>query len=268
MTEKKPVTEPKEKTVSNKKVILGVAFVILFILIGAASYYLGAKNKSQVEPSPTPIASPASTSTPEPETSANPTTTSPTPSPISTPTPSPTPEPETHTITLKSQEGHDGFRASNGGGNNSIEIRVGRNAILIIRGFLSFKLESIPSDATIEEAKLKVYQTNTTGNPYSSGLRVVVDHLDYGGDLNNAAYNAPSISASFATLFSNDSVGWQEINVTDRVRDDFDNSRPRSQYRLHMAVETIGGTGDFAYFESGENAQGTNNLPELTIKYH
>jgi len=35
-----------------------------------------------------------------------------------------------------------------------------------------------------------------------------------------------------------------------------------------MAIETIGGTGDFAYFESGENAQGTNNLPELTIKYH
>ena len=216
-------------------------------------------------PSPNPSASPSIPS-PSPETNKD-QITIPEPSPQTSPKPSP--EPETHTQTLKSQAGHDGFQASNGGGNTNADIRTGRNTFLITHGFLNFKLESIPGNADVQQAKLKVYQTQIIGDPYSIGIRVMIDHLDYGDSLENTDYSLASLSSSFATLSTNDSIGWREIDITDQVRNDLTNGRSRSQYRLHMATETIGGTAtsDFAYFESGDNSKDTGNIPELIIKY-
>jgi len=265
MNKKTSASALKTKSINQKSILLAIAFVGLLILISASSYYFGSKNQPSPSPSPTPSPSPSSS----PDPSDNNLISSPDPDPSPQPSPQPSPSPETHTETLKSQAGHDGFRASNAGGNSTIEIRAGRNPTLIVRGFLSFKIEDLPDNITIEEARLKVYQTDTAGNPYSAGIRVVVDHLDYGDSLEHADYSSPSISANFAILSTNDSVGWKEIDVTDQVRNDLDNSRIRSQYRLHFAVESTGGiSGDWAYFESGDNSQGTGNLPELIIKYH
>jgi len=115
-----------------------------------------------------------------------------------------------------------------------------------------------------------LYQAKIIGNPYGVGIRVMVDHLDYGDSLENADYSASSISGSFATLSSNANLEWKEVDVTDAVRNDRENNRERSQFRIHFAVENQGGTvtGDFAYFESANNSEGTGNTPQLVIRYH
>ena len=267
-----PAPETKTtKTPSNKKtkILLSLAALVVLALVAAGSYFICTKKSPAPSPSPSPTseATPSADAAVSPEPSPD---SSPEPSPSPTPSPTPSPSPETQSTTLKSQAGHDGFRASNGGGNDSLDIRVGRNSLLIIRGFLSFKIEDLPDDITIEAAELKVYQTGITNNPYGVGLRVMVDHFDYGDSLDHADYSLSSISSSFATLSSDGTVGWKEIDVTDQLKNDLNNSRIRSQFRLHLATEAVGGTptGDFALFESGDNSHGTGNLPELTIKYH
>ncbi len=63
---------------------------------------------------------------------------------------------------------------------------------------------------------------------------------------------------------------WKEVDVTAEVKDDIDAARSRSQYRLHFVTETTGGdvTGDFVYFESADNSEGTGNTPQLVVKYN
>ncbi|OGV93605.1 hypothetical protein A3B57_00450 [Microgenomates group bacterium RIFCSPLOWO2_01_FULL_47_10] len=174
-------------------------------------------------------------------------------------------------MTLSADAGKDGFRSNNGGGNDGLDIRAGRNANLVTRGFVSFDWGSLPAGVTIDQAVLKMYQTSVTGNPYGvGGGSIKVDHLDYGDALENNDYSLAAISSSFGTLSSEASVGWREVDVTDAVRNDRTNSRSRSQYRLHFATETEGGdvTGDFAYFEAANNSNGTGNTPQLFVRYH
>lgn len=117
---------------------------------------------------------------------------------------------------------------------------------------------------------MRLYQAKIIGAPYTAGSSVKVDHLDYGNSLENADYSASSLSSSFATLTSNPVIEWKDADVTDQLKEDLANNRQRSQYRIHLAVEDIGGdvTGDFAYFESANNSEGTGNTPQLVVKYH
>jgi len=146
---------------------------------------------------------------------------------------------------------------------------VGRNMYLIERGFVSFDLSDVPSGAKITEAKLAMYLADVKGDPMGVGVRVKVDHLDYGDSFENADYSQSSLSGSFGTLTENDSLGWKEVDVADQVQADLDADRSRSQFRIHMAVENQGGDaeGDFAYFESANDSEGTGNTPQLNLKY-
>lgn len=264
------------KNLDKKSTAIAGAIIILIILVGSFILFNTNKPKKSskdkitptiteeesedITPTITPKPTKAPTSTPRP------TITVPTLTPVP---PTPTQEPVSHTSVINSDPSLDGFQSSNGGGNGGIEIRAGRNATLIVRGFVSFSLSTIPSGANITKATLKVYQHDTEGDPYGVGLRVMVDHLAYGDSFENSDYNLSSISSSFARLSENSDIGWKEVDVTDRVRDDMTNNRSRSQYRLHFANETIGGTGtgDFVYFESADNHFGTGNIPQLVINY-
>lgn len=263
--------ENPQKTSSGTNKFLIPFLVTLLILVGAGVYWFITQRTSKevsvvtetVSPTPTETETPSGSPTASPKPTKSP---KPTPSPTSTP--SPTPVSTTKTIT--SSTSIDGFRSSNGGGNNSVEIRAGRNSNLVTRGFVSFDLGVIPSGVTVEKATLRLYQTSVIGDPYGVGGSIKVDQLDYGSTLENADYSAPSISSSFATLTSNATVEWKDVDVTDQVKNDLSSGRSRSQYRIHFAIESIGGTvtGDFAYFESDDNSVGTGNIPQLVIKYH
>ena len=57
--------------------------------------------------------------------------------------------------------------------------------------------------------------------------------------------------------------------VTESVRDDMENERPYSQYRLRFSSQETDNDGkaDMTHFESGDNTYGSDNLPQLIITF-
>ncbi len=254
-----------------KKVVIGAGAVLSLFAIGLVFYFVGRQTKSSEEEpiSPTPTLFESLSPPPEPTLTPTPLLT---PSPTLSPTQSPTltPTPQIKTKTLSSEAALDGFRASNGGGNDSLDIRSGRNQYLVSRGFVSFDLSSLPDGVTITQATLRIYQTEVVGNPYSVAGKLKIDHLDYGNSLGNEDYAKAAFLSSFATVTSNSNIEWKDVVVTDQVKSDLDSGRTRSQFRTHFETEITGGgvTGDFAYFESADNSEGTGKTPQLVIKYY
>ncbi|RLC33019.1 hypothetical protein DRH13_00395 [Candidatus Woesebacteria bacterium] len=255
---------PSKNLSSQQKFLIIAAIVLVFAIIGGA-FWLGSRNgKQESEPSPSPTTEASPTTTPEGEEADE----NPSPSPEETSSPSPTPTPVTKEENITATASLDGYWGSNGNGSDNLYILIGRNGSVIQRGYVSFELSSLPSDATIESATLRVYQEKVVGNPYGVGGNLKIDHLDYGGSLGNEDYGASSISSSFATLTNNASVEWKDADVTDRLKDDLSNGRSNSQYRFHFSTESTGTSSDLVYLESANNSQGTGNLPQLIVKYH
>jgi hypothetical protein len=258
---------PSPESTPTKKGPIIYAAVLLLLLIGGGAFYLGFRGRSSSEePSPTPTAPATSTPTPNEEESPTPTKKpSATPKPTATSTPTPTPASQSMTIT--STATLDGWRASNGGGNNTWYIQIGRNATLYERGFVSFDISSIPSGKTIDEVTLRLYQKEVEGTPYSSLGSLIVDHLDYGDSLGSEDLSAGAITSNIGTLTSNASIEWKDLIVTNALKADISASRTRSQFRLRFSTEATGADA-WARFESGDNYMGTGNLPQLVVKYH
>lgn len=269
-----PTSAPK--TTKKKTPIFWISLGLLLIISIGAAYRAYRYGNQTATPTPTPTTAQSPTPTLTFTITVTPTSTKKstptrTPTPTATKTPTATPTPPSQTVTLSSSAGIDGFRANNGGGNATLEIRAGRNINLVTRGFASFDLGSLPVDAVIDQATFRLYQTSVIGDPYGAGGgSIKVDHLDFGDGLDNSDYAVAAISSSFGTISTSASVGWKEIDVTDALRSDRTNSRSRSQYRIHLTVESEGGdvTGDFAYFESADNNVGTGNKPQLIVRYH
>lgn len=276
--EKEPQAKPAKKLL-QKKIILVILAILLVLAMGVTALFAlrkpGEKTAEQVSPTPTPIL----TSTPTPEVSPSFTPTSqpigkPTSTPTITLTPSPTPKP-LQEKTINSVSELDGFRSSNGGGNEVIEIRAGNGAMvgspayeLVSRGFLSFSLNDIPAGSTIEKAILRIYQTRTKGNPYAADNSLIVDHLDYGITLDDADYNRAALTSNIGTITKNAVLEWKDLEVTSAVKNDRAGGRTRSQFRLRFSSETDGnGTEDIAYSEAAENTESTGNIPQLVIQY-
>lgn len=239
-----------------KKIALTFLFAVFIIFLVGLSYFLGRSS-----------AKPAETTSPTQTPAENSNTTSPK-NPALTSTPNPTPLAKSRII--ESAPALDGFRSSSSGGSTGAEIRVGRNSVFVARGFVSFDLTPLPVTAKIVEAKLRLYQAKTTGSPYSAGRLVKLDHLNYGDALNDTDYALAALSSNFSTLSTNSKVEWKEAETTSFVRDDVENGRSLSQFRIHFQTETTAGdvNGDFAYFESAENSLRTGNKPQLVVKYY
>ena len=181
------------------------------------------------------------------------------------------------TVTLTSQAALDGFRANNGGGNNTVDIRAGNGTMfgspaqeLVVRGFLSFDLSGIPATAQVQSIALRFYQVSVTGTPYAKLGNLLLQHVDYGSTLNDAAFDTPILHS--ATLGLHTGAGeWYNITATtigDWIESDLAAGRTRTQLRLQFSTETDGdGLQDTVSFESGENYFGTGNLPHVTITY-
>jgi len=177
--------------------------------------------------------------------------------------------PRSETQTLTSTASLDAYRSSIGPGDNTAGIVAGRADTLADRGFVSFDLSTLPSKVTLEKATLRLYQARITHDPYSALGNLLVDHLNYGATLEAGDYNRAALSSSIGTISNNPTLEWKELEVTERVKNDLASGRTRSQYRLHFAIETLGGgaSGDFAFFETGENYFGTGNLPQLVVTF-
>ena len=183
-------------------------------------------------------------------------------------TPTPTPIPKTKLII--SSKDLDGYITSTNVLVDNVEIRIGRNQNYVVRGFVSFDISTLPDETKIQSATLRLFQVKVIGSPFSIMGNVKLDHLNYGDILNAEDYSTPAVLSSFNTLSKSNVSEWKEINVMPEVKDDLSNARPTSQFRIHFETETKGdnSTGDFVYFESADNSEGTGNLPQLLIKYY
>ncbi len=185
--------------------------------------------------------------------------------------------PSDQTVTLYGQAALDGFQANNGGGNNVADIRVGNGMMagsppseLVIRGFLSFDLAGIPASATIKGVDLRFFQTQVNGDPYIKLGNPLLKHVDYGPSLENADFYTPELHS--AILSPRTAPGqWYVItadSLVDWIQQDLAAGRTRFQTRLQFSSETDGdGLPDSISIESGDNASGSGNVPQLTITY-
>jgi hypothetical protein len=179
-------------------------------------------------------------------------------------------------VTLPSEAPLDGYRANNGSGSSRQDILVGNGEIadpggeLVWRGFMSFDLSSIPSGASVEGAELRFYQVKVGGDPYGKLGSLILDHVDYGSQLDASAYNTPALDSAM--------LGQQTIpgswyiladqSITSWLEKDLAAGRPHFQVRLRFATETDGdGDEDYAGIESANNFFGTGNIPQLIVTY-
>lgn len=141
------------------------------------------------------------------------------------------------------------------------------------RGFLSFDISAeLPDDVEIQWASLKIFQVITVGNgqyygdPYETLGTVLIDHLEYGDELDGADFDLAPISGSFAQVSEDVTIGWKTIDVTTAIRDDIAESRQYSQFRIHFTTSNDGDSlEDQVFFESENNSFNTGNRPILTI---
>ena len=173
------------------------------------------------------------------------------------------PPPADVTVTLTSQAALDGFRANNGGGNNAVDIRAGNGVMfgspsqeLVVRSFMSFDLSGIPATAQVQSIQLRFYQVSVTGTPYAKLGNLLLQHVDYGSTLNDAAFDTPVLHS--AILAPHTGAGeWYDITsntIGDWIEGDLAAGRTRTQLRLQFSTETDGdGLQDTVSFESGEN---------------
>lgn len=258
------VSAQNKKFSGGKSPLMVIVAVLIVVAIAALAYWFWGKNLMSQLPLPSASVFPtAGTTGASPTGSAKPSA-----SPTKTPAPTPTPKPLS--LTVGSTAILDGFESSNGGGNLTLEIRAGRNSNLITRGFVSFKIPSELQGKTVDKATMRLYQGQVIGAPYTALGNLLVDHVNYGSTLDNSAYAMSALQTSFATVTNNQALEYKDTDVKDQLIDDLANGRTYSEYRLHFAIEAIGGdlNGDFAYFESQDNSMNTGKQPQLVISYH
>lgn len=177
---------------------------------------------------------------------------------------------KTKTITLKGQKNLGGFVTSAGNVDIKRVIQIGGNDSFVSRGFVSFDLTPIPKNANINSALLRIFQTNTQGNPYKSGGKLLVDHVAFGNEIEKTDYAKAALVSGFNSLTGAGTIGWRETDITNLLAKDYLDLKPNSQYRIHFENELKGQIGDenFALFESSNNSEETGNTPEIIIKYN
>jgi hypothetical protein len=116
----------------------------------------------------------------------------------------------------------------------------------VLRGACSFILP--PSLAHITGATLRVFQDLVAGDPFSPANAVVVDHVDYGAQLTGSVFDQPALAADIGAISTDVTPGYKSLLVTSSVRDDLQNGRPASQFRLRFSVDPAAGlTAGFNY---------------------
>jgi hypothetical protein len=141
-----------------------------------------------------------------------------------------------------------------------------------VRAFVSFNLGSIPPNAIITFAQLRLEMTNVTGNPFPAMGSVIVDHVNYGNQFPPAtAYSGITnlILGNIGTLTTDATLGVKTVSVTFSVGQDRAAGRARSQFRVHFATADNNNDGfpSFVRFVDAEQVGGPGSIPLLQVTY-
>jgi hypothetical protein len=120
-----------------------------------------------------------------------------------------------------------------GGGPGTGDLDIVPN--LCVRQFFTFSLASVPADATVLTAYLRLVQTAVVGAPYSNHGFVVVDHLDYGPALDATDFARVALTFGLGPLSADASLGPRTVDVTAQVQADLAAGRTTSQFRTRFS---------------------------------
>lgn len=133
------------------------------------------------------------------------------------------------------------YRSSTGGLSAvGADLRIGDNAALAYRGFVTFDLSTLPDGIEIEGAALRVRQVSVIGTPFDLGV-VNATHIIYAA-VNSTAWNAAALG-SMGALTSTEALGPRSLGVAAALAEDYTERVARlnrTQYRLEFPTATTG----------------------------
>lgn len=176
----------------------------------------------------------------------------------------------TITLALPSEALVDGYVLGTGQVNtNSIGLAVhDDDGGTACRSFVRFDRSLVPMGATIVQARLRLLQAWTNGDPYKNGAAVLVDHVDLDTGLDSAEYGAPAIMDAVAGS-ADPANGWKEMDVTDAVQTDHAAGRLHTDFRLRLSAESdADAVMDHVRFTDGGGSPGVGSPPPfLEVTY-
>lgn len=135
-------------------------------------------------------------------------------------------------------------------------------------GLWSFDLSSIPNNATITSATLRLFVSGAANDPAGAMGQFLVDHVNFGATFPAAVGLINVLDFNFAQITDLTTIGERLVNVATEVQDDIDNTRGRSQYRVRGAVGTNNDAiTDQTIFTDADNTANAANRPMLIIEY-
>jgi hypothetical protein len=120
------------------------------------------------------------------------------------------------------------YRVSNGGVSAiGADLRIGDNAMLTYRGFVTFDLSALPEGIEIATAELGVSQTAIVGTPFDLGALSTV-HVTY-ALVNGVAWSAPALS-TMDPLTTTAALGPRTVDISAAVAEDYADRIARGNY--------------------------------------
>lgn len=138
----------------------------------------------------------------------------------------------------------------------------GTDDVNVGRGFVSFPLSSLPAGTEVVTAKLRLYQEEIFGAPYTVLGHLIVDALEF-GTLDDDDFGRAATTSNIGALAVEPSLGYKELDVTSSVQLAAGSGLPRTGYRLRFESEA-GLATRLAYFSLPSDAA---QAPELVITY-
>jgi hypothetical protein len=138
------------------------------------------------------------------------------------------------------------------------------------RGYLSFDISLLPTGYGVDSAFLQVWQVGSTGDgwfgrfptwqvPGGDTIFCIVDHVDYGGELDSIDWTAgdpgdpQTIKTNIGILSRDSVVEYKSMDVTSSLRTTMQLGLKRSEFRIRFPVLTdYDGLNDGVTFAGGE----------------
>ena len=182
--------------------------------------------------------------------------------------------PPAQTVHLSSADADSGFAWSNGAPtvhtSDTLPFILGDNlGNHYAHAFIRFPRALVPAGATIESARLVMYQYAQIGTPYLTlGPSIQVDQVNMGASFDHADMTAPNVIQLLGPLSISDAVETKEMDVTTAVQNAVDNGLSHVDFRLRFDSASDGlGNIDVTALNNESDIAGSGVRPTLVVTY-
>ena len=134
------------------------------------------------------------------------------------------------------------------------------------RGYLQFDLSTVPADARLEDADLRLYQHDSEGSGnFQIGLHRVTSNWQENTITHNLQPTSSSETEALITVYTG-STTWRNWDIDNLVQGWLDGSITNQGMVLKSTDETLTAIG--IYFRSSDYTMDTTKCPKLEIDYY